>query len=348
MVETLDTAGGATTASVLQREHDWLVKSYRYLRSAMVGLVLCLAVAVLWQSVQGRSILSSVSAYYYTPAQGIFVGVLVAIGVCMIVLKGTTEAEDILLNVAGMLAPVVAVVPTGRGLDYDRAIEACRVTDRLSVAGTEMTATDCPSVLALRQATAANVENNMVALFAVGLAGLIATVFFAKSDGTTTRRFWIGFSIAVTAYALALLAFVGFTGEFIDKAHYAAAFGMFGCVVAVAAINALRHTGVRLTEARGPWNKVRRVAGTLFFSGDRYAVVALAMVVVIAVGGVLALTNTFDNTVFYLEGTLTLLFAVFWTIQTQERWHFGNRFVVTPTLLGHEDETGPRRSARPG
>ena len=35
-----------------------------------------------------------------------------AIGFCLIVIKGSTAWEDTCLNVAGMLAPVVAVVPT--------------------------------------------------------------------------------------------------------------------------------------------------------------------------------------------------------------------------------------------
>src|SRR5919108_6426097 len=64
---------GATAAR--QQGSDSLAKSYRYLRLAMVGLLLCLAVAVLIQSWrQGGNFLGSVSAYYYTPAQAIFVG----------------------------------------------------------------------------------------------------------------------------------------------------------------------------------------------------------------------------------------------------------------------------------
>ena len=48
--------------------------SYRYLRIAMVGLLLALAAAVFYQSAQQDSFLASVSAYYYTPAQAVFVG----------------------------------------------------------------------------------------------------------------------------------------------------------------------------------------------------------------------------------------------------------------------------------
>jgi hypothetical protein len=103
---------------------DTLVTSYRYLRTAMVGVLLCLGVSVLYETVRQGFVLSSISAYYYTPAQGVFVGALAAIGVCMIALQGTTQAEDVLLNIGGMFAPVVAFVPTARGADHRAAVEA--------------------------------------------------------------------------------------------------------------------------------------------------------------------------------------------------------------------------------
>src|SRR4051794_35776947 len=87
--------------------HGIFVRSYRFLRAAMVGLLICLAVAVALQSIAQRSILDSISAYYYTPAQGVFVGALVALGACMIALEGAGPTEDALLNLGGMLAPVI-------------------------------------------------------------------------------------------------------------------------------------------------------------------------------------------------------------------------------------------------
>ncbi len=41
-----------------------------------------------------------------------FTGGLVAIGVSLIAIKGSTDLEDVLLNLAGVLAPIVAFVPT--------------------------------------------------------------------------------------------------------------------------------------------------------------------------------------------------------------------------------------------
>jgi hypothetical protein len=77
-------------------------KSYRYLRIAMVGLLLALAAAVFYQSSQQGSFLASVSAYYYTPAQAVFVGALIGLGASMIALQGMNQPEDVFLNLGGM------------------------------------------------------------------------------------------------------------------------------------------------------------------------------------------------------------------------------------------------------
>ncbi len=42
----------------------------------------------------------------------VFIGVLVTMGVCLVALKGNTDGEDVLMNLAGMLAPGVAFIPT--------------------------------------------------------------------------------------------------------------------------------------------------------------------------------------------------------------------------------------------
>src|SRR5262245_15979308 len=99
--------GGAA----LGTDDTWM-KSYRYLRTAIVGLLVALGVAVGYQTWrQDFDLLGSVSAYYYTPAQAIFVGALIGMAACMIALKGTTAVEDVFLNLGGMFAAVVAVVP---------------------------------------------------------------------------------------------------------------------------------------------------------------------------------------------------------------------------------------------
>jgi hypothetical protein len=70
---------------------------------------------VIYQRVQPNCSLSSVSAYFYTPARSVFVAGLVGLGVCMLALRGMNLAEDIFLNIGGIFAFLVAFVPTGGG-----------------------------------------------------------------------------------------------------------------------------------------------------------------------------------------------------------------------------------------
>ncbi len=89
------------------------VKTYNWLRIALAALVLLLysAVVLEWWAA-GQCLQTSISAYYYTPVHAVFVGVLVTMGVCLVALKGNTNGEDVLMNLAGLLAPGVAFIPT--------------------------------------------------------------------------------------------------------------------------------------------------------------------------------------------------------------------------------------------
>lgn len=54
----------------------------------------------------------SLSAFYYTPARGVLVGSIVAIGVCLIVYRGFAVGENRLFNAAGTCAIILALSPT--------------------------------------------------------------------------------------------------------------------------------------------------------------------------------------------------------------------------------------------
>ena len=316
-------------AAATQRPTDRWVKSYTYLRTAMVGLLVGLGVAVFYQTGrQGFHILASVSAYYYTPAQAIFVGALIGLGACMIALKGTNGVEEVFLNLGGMFAAVVAIVPTSRGEDYRTAVRACKQGAGPLLTEKASTDLDCPTVLALADATRANVENNMVALLVVGLLGLVAALLFALRDrrGLLWDRrglgagFWWGFGAAFVVWLSGAIAFLASTERFIDNAHYIAAFGLLACIVVVAIANALRHEETQPSGASAreqTLNGLKAAGGALIRTPNRlnsYAWLAWAMVVVAVVGVVLVIVNAFA--LFWLEIAVALLFAVFWMVQT--------------------------------
>ena len=198
-------------------DNPYVIKTYRYLRLAMVGLVIFLLLAVLieWWHTDPRCFQTTLSAYYYTPAQAVFVSALLAIGVCMVVLKGNTEIEDVLLNAAGMLAPVAALVPTpGVG--------------------------DCWSTPVNPGNTPADVANNMTALLAISSVVLVAILFVANRAGWPPA--------ARVGVPLAALLVVGFgvwfyvgRDSFLTGAHYVSAIALFVLIAVVVLINALRY-----------------------------------------------------------------------------------------------------------
>ena len=87
-----------------------LQRTYRYLRMGIGGTVLLIFVSVAVAMTQ-VGVLSSVSAYFYTPARTVFVGALIAASLGLLAISGT-GVERALLDVAGLLAPLVALVPT--------------------------------------------------------------------------------------------------------------------------------------------------------------------------------------------------------------------------------------------
>lgn len=148
--------GHFVSAETFAREADkslgyigsYTVKTYRTMRIAIVMLLQALMIAVIieWSGTNRGCFENSISAYYYTPAQTILVGTLIAVAVLMVVLKGGSEWENILLNVGGMLLTVVALVPTSA-------------------------TSSCSSVADARIDVAANVANSIPTILITGILG---------------------------------------------------------------------------------------------------------------------------------------------------------------------------------
>jgi FtsH-binding integral membrane protein len=173
------------------------------------------------------------------------VGVLVSVGVCLFCLKGSTDREDVLLNLAGMFALVVALVPT-RGTG------------------------SCASVLGTAHDRDVNIANNFTALLAVGLLGLLILAFLATKNRPTRPEF-IGFAVAALVFIATALIFWWDRDFFVRYAHYTAAVLMFTCILIVVGLNALSYKDK--TDATSPRNRYAAVAGAMLGSS---AVITLA------------------------------------------------------------------------
>lgn len=214
------------------------INTWRYLRLSMVAVVAGLAAAVLYEHFQVRGkdcFQTSISAYYYTPARSVFVAALVSIGVAMICLRGNTPWEDLLLNLAGTLAPVVAFVP-------------------------ELDPGTCWSVAGATEARAANIANNLSALLITGALALVFALWRAWRE-PPSRPARIALALAIVAWAVVLLVYE-YAGEFFDRnAHGTAATAMFLCIIAVACINVREYR--RLHQRRTYWNRYTPVAAAM-------------------------------------------------------------------------------------
>jgi len=193
-----------------------------------------------------------------------------------------------------MLATVVALVPTPD-------------------AGT------CFSSSEARPDIAANVANNIPAAFLAGLAGVAMTAAVARGDSAPegTRgsyRHGVGMSLALAVLVGGFGWFLLSRQSFLDYAHYGAAFPLFGTIVAVVLLNA-RGYGRRLTAVTGPRQAYR----------NRYTAIAALMLTVPAGMWLVSLVVRWDHVALWVEATLLLLFAAFWTSQTQELWNEGVR-----------------------
>jgi hypothetical protein len=267
---------------------DVAIKTYRYLRIGMVVLVLLLASSVIIEAVKAKCLQTSISAYYYTPVQAIFVGGLMAIGVCLIVIKGSTPAEDLCLNLAGMLAPIVAVVPTSE----ERA--TCAASTRLALPADWVTA---------------SYRNNVEALLIAGFAGLLVAFVVAgvvdksmmKTMRRSAERIKAGLWTVLAVLVLALILFT-FWDSFGTRAHGFAALLMFVLLAASSAIN--------WRELRGQTakRKYQRI----------YGIIAASMIAVGVI--VLLFLRSWSYHVLALEAAEILLFATFWLNQTAEQW----------------------------
>lgn len=270
------------------------VKTYRYLRISMVGAVVLLGVSILIERSNVDCWQTSVSAYYYTPVRAIFVGMLMAIGLCLIVIKGSTAWEDATLNAAGMLAPIVAVVPTTDvGECWSQSPGPLPVDDDGNLASWVV----------------ANIDNNITALLVTGIAGLLVAAVIASIATSNLKAVAevgdVGMRLGLLAAMVFLLVGAGLFvvwDDFDTRAHGIAAVLMFFFLALAVGGNA--------------WQRRGDPAPRVYFW--LYASIAAAMLIAPAI--MFPLGSSWRHMVLVLEATEITLFAVFWLVQTKEHW----------------------------
>jgi hypothetical protein len=278
-----ESAGNKTPPGV-RADVSYQVRSYRYLRIGIIGLLVALGAAVVYQRVQPNCSLGSVSAYFYTPVRSVFVSGLVGLGVCMLALRGMNLAEDIFLNIGGIFAFLVAFFPAGGGSG------PCQDPDtRVS----------------------ASVQDNITALLIVGIlaiAGAFVLLAIGWKECEKPHRRWalVEGIAALALWAGTLIAIKFYLSWALSYTHYIAAISLAVCIIAVACANAYRHG-----ETPNRNRLAKTVKGPMRFLYTGMAAVMLVIsitLIVLAVTGVI--------TVFWVEISVAGMFAIFWAVQT--------------------------------
>jgi hypothetical protein len=277
------------------------IKSWRYLRLAIVVLAVALLIALLLELIRADwNLLPSISAYYYTPVHSIFVGSMVMIGACLLAIRGLTDQEDVMLNLAGLLAPVVALAPTVAPNDstYDGL---------LSIAVNPLA------------------DNNLAALALAALVVVAGSTWLVKrlkqppkhfptqTRSAAVRRGW-QFGVVIVVCGAVTYAAWG-----TKPLHNYAAILMFVCLWRAVVYNALRD-GSRLDI-----KAVLRQAKKLREGGfpTTFAWIAIGMMLGPAIVGIVAAASPAArrNYTFWLELAEIAPFVAFWLTQTMERWY---------------------------
>jgi hypothetical protein len=298
---------GASITNASSAGHDIAsIKTYRYLRIGMLAAVAALVYSVVEEYLHPgvHCLLGSFSGYYYTPVHGVFISVMVAIGLALIIIKGKTAYEDAFLSLAGMMAPIVAFIPTSDDLQGVCRPQMLQVGDYQPDPGSRF--------------IPASISNNLHALvfagtFAIALVLIAFLIQRGRRNASTdeyTTGTWInlgiGLAVVVAAWILLRTDY-----HWVLEGHARAACAMFGFLAAAAGVNSW--FGFRNRQKR---------SDTAYAS--IYGVVGLAMIV----SGLLFIIFQSHNRssfgghlVLAIEGVEIFLFIVFWAVQTVERWN---------------------------
>ncbi|MFG6474968.1 hypothetical protein ACFXP7_01110 [Microbacterium sp. P06] len=262
-------------------------RTYRYVRLSLVGVIAFLAVSLTVEIVTGGP-LASVSAAFYTPARDVLVGSLCAVALALLVLSGRS-VEQMLLDVAALLAPVIAFVPT-------------------PVAPADIAAGCAGGSSCVPEQFLPGIANSLISLGIVAVVGIATVSIVALARGTFDRAMLV--SVAAAGVVVAALGgwWMLSPSTFLLGAHNAAAVVFFTLIALVAALAAGQPAGSDSRRTR------LRVAYGVIAAG---IALALALVIGVVVAGAEPAVPLF----FVGEAAALLLFAVFWVVQTIEFWN---------------------------
>lgn len=258
--------------------NDVALDTYRFLRGGMVVMAVLLGAALAVERAHATCWQTSISAYYFTTAHAVFIGALFAIGAMLIVYQGASDTENTLLNLAGVLAFVIAVVPT------TRPVLQCGTADPVAVqTGSAVLFNAWTVTVILAGSRAAS-----WLLFRPNRAGTIL--------GAAAR--WLQRAVLGTGVVVLIVA----PDWFRINAHGIAAAVMFGAIVLTVFSSAFGTAPACGSRYRGAYQTISLLMA---------ATLLTAVVLHLSLDG-------FNHAVLIAEIALIIEFTAYWVLQTIE------------------------------
>lgn len=300
-----DMAAGDSPATTPQKTHRHLRLSLVLIVFALLVSVALQSVVVMWEPLMfGWNPLPSISYAVYTPVRDVFVGALIAASVVLLALSGRSRATT-LLDVCAVLAPLIAIVPTG--------LADSRAVDHIP----------CPIVTECIPAAYVGSARAGIAVYAVVVVVVVITMaVIRRRTRTPNRSAALVSAIAlVTAAVVTALAFApalneNFPFNFwpVASIHFAVTLVFFGVFAAVPIL----YAGGPLDPGETPPTPRQR---SIYRWISGLLIVDLLLLVV-----ALLFRQAYGETPVVLigEAIALILFATFWWVQTLQRWNDPN------------------------
>jgi hypothetical protein len=266
---------------------DAVLDTYRYLRGGMAVMIVLLGAAILIERLHATCWQTSISAYYFTSAHAVFIAALCALGAMLIVYRGSSDTEDVLLNLAGILAFIVAMVPTSR------PVLLCGGAD-------------------LGIGSQSAIPNAWAVVIALAVSRA-ASWWMYRHTGTGPSRSPLGTAalwVQRALLAVGLVALAAFPAWFRTNAHGIAAVAMFASIIATVVITAFV-AGNQDADKCPHRRRYQRV----------YQAISWAMAATLVAAVCLhQLLDGFNHAIIGVETALIAEFAIYWLVQTIELW----------------------------
>jgi hypothetical protein len=271
-------------------------RTYRYIRLSIVGAVLAIFVSLIAFATQ-YGWPTSISALYYTPGATVFVGALFAVALGLLAMSGHS-VEQALLDLAAVVAPLIAIVPTVvgagdvPGLSPDCGDAAACVPDQYLP----------------------DIANGMVTFAVVGGVGVVTALVLAVAQRTLSRGVLVAIAVATAIVAGMTIWWAVDPDSFVPSAHLVATIAFLGLMALVSLMAAAGAAGTSYRTVYG-------VTSALF-------VLSLIFLLVVSLAQFNGSALVGAPLILIGECVALALFALFWLAQTAQKWD-----EVDPSLI---------------